>query len=252
MIVLRSKPTSTAGRIFWMVCAVLAGMTLLLQGALQFGEILRNWDELEVGDLVSASFQVLFGILSISLAAREFIDRLYNGDSRQCVVATANTLAIKTHGKPIQLIKRDDIVALSTEGRVFIRYDDTAYLITVANTHIMEQDAFLNQLYALWWPGLRRDDVKAYLKQIQPAHPAVGCVFFPLTFAATLLIPSVRLWDNIWIPIALLCVLFICILAMGWFMIRRQFRAHANWRYPLYDETDEFAEEAWEDLPLRE
>ena len=252
MIVLRSKPRSGIGRYFFAAVSLLVGVSLLLQAALQFSTASDQWDDLDLDQRLLLIGQLVAGGLGIILAFREFVQKVWGREPRQRLIASEDTFAIASQGRPMRYIKRRDIVALTGNGSSFVTVDGMVHTIPLFELTRKEIEDFLDQLYAHWWPGVVREDVMLYLKRTQPTHPLLGGVFITLLCSTVLLIPSIFLWERIWIPIALLGVLSVCTLAIGHVLARRHEQMSTTWRYPLYDETDEFTEVVWDESPLQE
>lgn len=252
MIVLRSKPRSGIGRYFFAAISLLVGVSLLLQAALQFSTASDQWDDLDLDQRLLLIGKLVAGGLGIILAFREFVQKVWGREPRQRLIASEDTFAIASQGRPTRYIKRRDIVALTGNGSSFVTVDGMVHTIPLFELTHKDIEGFLDQLYAHWWPGLTREEVILYLQRNQPTHPLHGGVFIVLLFSTVLLIPSILLWERIWIPITLLCILSVCTLVMGYVLARRHAQLSKTWRYPVYDECDEFAEEAWNDIPLQE
>ena len=238
MIVLSSPPPRKAARRFFLCLTILGALGLLLKGAVDFSQLPEAWSNPDRLAFFNVLFGLSAGLLGVALLARQIRHSLTTSEPLQRLVVTEETLAIKTLGKPVLFVKRRNCVALSHDGSIVILNDGSRVSVHAYGADKTAKDAFLGSLYDLWWPGLTRADVQAYLKQREPR-------IWPLLFLPIVTMPLLALAiiniDSRDSVLTLAGILWGTLTAsfgfIGWCLYRVQTSIARN-QYPLHDAND--------------
>ncbi|MBL7645239.1 MAG: hypothetical protein JNK74_03510 [Candidatus Hydrogenedentes bacterium] len=238
MIVLSSPPPRKAARQFFLSLTILGALGLLIKGAVDFGQLPEAWSDPDRLAVFNIVIGIAMGLAGMAAAAWQIVHHFTGPEPLQRLVATEETLAIKTLGKPILFVKRRNCIALSHDGSILVLNDGSRVVVHAYGADKREMDAFLRSLYELWWPRLIRADVQAYLKQREPRIWPL--LFLPIatTPLFTLVIINLDSRDSV---LTLTGILFGALIAsfgfIGWCFYRVQISIARN-QYPLHDTNE--------------
>ena len=238
MIVLSSPPPRKAARRFFLCLTILGALGFLLKGAVDFGQLPEAWNNPDRLAVLNIVMSIAMGLAGMAAAAWQIVHDFTGPEPLQRLVATEETLAIKTLGKPTLFVKRRNCAALSHDGSIVILNDGSHVSVHAYGADKREIDTFIRSLYELWWPGLIRADVQAYLKHREPR-------IWPLLFLPIATIPLLALviinLDSRDSVLTLTGILFGALIAsfgfIGWCFYRVQISIARN-QYPLHDAND--------------
>ena len=245
MIVLSSPPPKKFSRYFSIGVGIVAASGIVFTGVVAFTQLPDAWQDPDRAALYSVLLQILMGLVGISAAAWQITQQLTVGDPRQCLVATEETLAIKTVRKPIIFLKRRDCIALAMDGKALVMADGTIHAFYVYGAKADNILAFVDSLYELWWPGLTRAEVREYLTAITP--PRSKWRMLPLYgfLIPLLLIPSFYMWESFWIPITLFAITMICFALLSARVLLQRAREAEAIRFPLVESGEAEYDAEW-------
>lgn len=186
MIILSSPPPKKAARRFFLCLTILGALGLLMKGAVDFGQLPEAWSDPDRLAVLNIVMGIAMGLAGMAVAAWQIVHHFTGPEPLQRLVATEETLAIKTLGKPTLFVKRRNCIALSHDGSILVLNDGSRVSIHAYGAEKREIDTFIRSLYELWWPGLTRAEVQAYLKQREPR-------IWPLLFLPIATIPLLAL-----------------------------------------------------------
>lgn len=235
MIVLSSPKPRKFARALFIGIAIVVELTLLSIGVIVAGKLPDAWNNPDPLALSNILFQISWVLLGMTIIASKIVQLCTRLVPLQRLVATEETLAIKTLGKPVLFVKRRNCVALSHDGSIVILNDGSRVAVHAYGVDKREQDAFLRSLYDLWWPGLTRADVQAFLKQREPRIWPL--LFLPIVAMPLLALIIINLNSNdslFTLTAILLGTLTASFGFMGWCFYRVQTSIARN-QYPLHD-----------------
>ncbi len=238
MIVLSSPPPRKAARRFFLCLTILGALGFLLRGAVDFGQLPEAWNNPDRLAVLNIVMSIAMGLAGMAAAAWQIVLHFTGPEPLQRLLATEETLAIKTLGKPVLFVKRRNCVALSHDGSIVILNDGSRVSVHAYGVEKTNKDAFLGSLYDLWWPGLTRADVQAYLKQREPriwpllflpifAMPLLALVIINLDSRDSVLTMAGILWGTLITSFGFI----------GWCLFRVQTSIARN-QYTLHDAND--------------
>jgi len=213
-------------------------LILLSIGVIAFGKLPGAWNNPDSLALFNILFQIFWILLGMAMVASKIVQLRTRVVPREYLVATNETLAIKTVVKPIVFVRRRDCVALSHNGFMLLMADGRRHYIHACGVDIREMESFLAKLYDLWWPGLTRAHVQAHLKQREPRIWPL--LFLPIvTMPLTgLIIVNLDSKDSLLsLTIILLSTIMVAFGFIAWCFYRVQISIARN-QYPLHDAND--------------
>jgi len=245
MIVLSSPKPRKITRMYSVSVGILAALGIVFTGVMGFTQLPDAWQDPDRAALYLVLLQIFMGLVGIFAAVWQITQQLTVGDPRQRLVATEETLAIKSIRKPAIFLKRRDCIALAMEGKALVMADGTIHPLYVYGAKADNILAFIDSLYELWWPGLTRAEVREYLTAITPPRsrwrilPLYGFLI-PLLF-----VPSAYMWESIWIPIALFMIAMICFSLLSARVLLQRTREEEAIRFPLVEMGDDYGAESY-------
>lgn len=245
MIVLSSPSPRKLSLYSSIGCGILAALGIVFTGVVAFTQLPEAWQNPDRSELCWVILQIGMGLIGISAAAWQITQQLTVGDPRQCLVATEETLAIKTVNKPMLFLKRRDCIALALEGKALVMADGTIHAFQVYGTKADNIEAFIDSLYELWWPGLNRAEVRQYLTAITPPRSKWRMLPLYRFLIPVLFVASVYMWESIWIPIALFGITMICFALLSARVLLQRAREEESLLYPLVDSDEVVHDAEW-------
>lgn len=89
-------------------------------------------------------------------------------NKRQRLIATPNTLSIQREGERATFINRHECASIADYGYTLILQDNRRIGIAAEGTTLESMEAFLESLYALWWPDITLVTVRKQLDDTRP------------------------------------------------------------------------------------
>ena len=208
-----------------------------LVGAYYVTELFRVWDHPDPW----ARVHVIMCLLCSAIGTLSAGHQLTTDTPPGRIIATCNTLAFKMGGQPEAYFRRDDFVATAIDGSFLVLESGNFCPVFVPGAGRKKNDKFLEQLYAMWWPGVSLPNVRAYLEETDPPETA-GFAAFLLSFFLFLLCGILAFtlrWKLLIIAGGLVSLYFVY-----WFATeaRREQAARFERRYPLSPEYVELPE----------
>ncbi len=165
MIVLRAPKTSY----FWLgvkvaFCVVGAFLALGLS-LLSFFVSGEGWSTRDPWDWFNVAFALLMGCLGLFSSIYPYYMSHVSRKTVRLVTATPRTLSLKCSGEPAIRYRPEDLVGVTADGTLLIHRDGTRVSLEVSGATRRDHEAFVRDLYALWWPELSLEEVRTYLRQ---------------------------------------------------------------------------------------
>ena len=246
MLVLKSPRPSRLRRAIVLASCISGAILAALAAAHTYSDFLETWRTPDIADRIYSSLDFVFAVLLLFFTCLSIAVELIWGKQSKGVFATSNSLAIKDEGKPARYYSRIDICALGLNGIRFEQKNGDFAVILAPGIGRKEIDAFLTELYALWWPGLTLPSVRAYLREPRPRNPVklwagIGTQLVVFALIGVAIVVDLRV---LLIVAALVFAQAIYIFAVE---LPRMNKRHLERRFPLrqgYDRAD--LEEAME------
>lgn len=242
MIILNSPKPKRFGRYIFLGLLMICALGILFSGAVDFGKLRSAWDDPERIALFNAGMQIVAGMIGMIGMAWKLTEQLTVGDPLQRLVATEETLAIKTIGKRIIFLKRRDCIALSHDGYGLVMADGKRHKVHAYGARRETVDAFLASLYELWWPRLTHKEVRDYLKPGNPRRSPMRFLPIYLLMLAPILILRLRLEHAFRDSMAIMLGTIIVTCILGIRENRRVREAILKNQFPLRDHPEDSPE----------
>lgn len=84
------------------------------------------------------------------------------------IIAGQRVLALRVAGRPALFVRRADCVAIAGNGGVLVLQDGRRINLEVDGANSESEDAFLRELYAVWWPEITLECIRQQLDACSP------------------------------------------------------------------------------------